>query len=99
MDYYNYINIRYNDLKKEEDVFEIIMDIKKKHKELAKEVIAEHIRKIPSIDSFCIFDLNFNDCKDLPRQYHEVIRQTDDKWLNDILTFKIIFWKNTTLLL
>lgn len=92
-----YIKLNFKDLKEDENVIDIIMDIKNKHKELAEKIIEKKIVCIPSLRCFDIWEPNAKK-SDLDGNLKSAIIKADDKWLNDVLTIKVFYWKKYNLI-
>lgn len=92
-----YIKLNFKELKENENIIDIIMDIKNKHQELAEKIIEKNIGFIPSIRCFDIWKPNIRR-SDLDSNLKSAILKADDKWLNDVFTIKVLYWRKYNLI-
>lgn len=93
-----YINLHFKELKEDESILATISNLKEIHKKVADEIIKKNISFIPSIHRFDIWEPEYKGCEDLPSKYCEAIILADDKWINDLFTIKIFYWKKYNLI-
>lgn len=100
-----YIGVNFKELNENETVFDVFDKLKEIHLNKKEEILKENMIFIPSIYRFDIWEPKYQDWYKDTTSFENIyssainaIQLVDDKWLNNLFSLKIFYWKEYNLI-